>query len=189
MYEQLGVSDEQLTTWASLARFGAALAGMKVLKGEAVFPRIDIKAELPLLEQENEAELMAGQKNAAAPAHKKEAPAQKEEEPIIGIEDFQKLRLRTALVLSCEKVEKSDKLLKFRLKVGEEERTVLSGIAAHYTPEQLVGKTLVLLSNLAPRKIRGVESQGMLLCAAADDDAVLRLLTVDGSITDGAGIS
>ena len=189
MYEQLGVSDEQLTTWASLARFGAAPAGMKVLKGEAVFPRIDIKAELPLLEQENEAELMAGQKNAAAPAHKKEAPAQKEEEPIIGIEDFQKLRLRTALVLSCEKVEKSDKLLKFRLKVGEEERTVLSGIAAHYTPEQLVGKTLVLLSNLAPRKIRGVESQGMLLCAAEDDDSVLRLLTVDGSITDGAGIS
>jgi len=73
--------------------------------------------------------------------------------------------------------------------VGDEERTVLSGIAAHYRPEDLVGRQLVLLYNLAPRKIRGVESQGMLLCAASDDDSVLKLLTVDEGAPDGADIS
>ena len=66
---------------------------------------------------------------------------------------------------------------------------MLSGIAGHYSPEGLVGKTLVLLSNLAPRKIRGIESQGMLLCAAEDDDSALSLLTVEKPIRDGAGIS
>ena len=86
-------------------------------------------------------------------------------------------------------MEKSDKLLKFRLKVGDEERTVLSGIAQHYQPEALIGRTLVLLSNLAPRKIRGVESQGMLLCASEADDSILKLLTVDEGIRDGADIS
>ena len=107
-----------------------------------------------------------------------------------GVENsFQKIDLRIATVLACEKVEKSDKLLKFRLKVGGEERIVLSGIAAHYTPEDLIGKQLVLLKNLAPRKIRGIESQGMLLCAALDDDSALKLLTVDGFISDGAQIS
>ena len=185
MYRQLGIQDEQLKTWASLARFGTGPAGLKVSKGEAVFPRIDIKAELPLLERENEAELALGQP-AKDISQAEAAPA---EDPEITIQDFQKLRLRTALVLACEKVEKSDKLLKFRLKVGEEERTVLSGIANHYQPEELVGKTLVLLANLAPRKIRGVESQGMLLCAAEEDDSQLRLLTVDAPVRDGVDIS
>ena len=152
-------------------------------KGEAVFPRIDIKVDLPLLEAENEREFSSGK---AAPVQQ-EAQADPAQE--IGIGDFQKVKLRTALVISCEKVEKSDKLLKFRLKVGEEERTVLSGIAGHYSPDALVGKTLVLLSNLAPRKIRGVESQGMLLCAAEDDDSNLSLLTVEKPIRDGADIS
>ena len=80
-------------------------------------------------------------------------------------------------------------LLQFRLKVGEEERTVLSGIAEHYRPEDLIGKQVVLLSNLAPRKIRGIESHGMLLVAAQKDDSVLKLLTVDAGIPDGADIS
>ncbi|HPA61566.1 MAG TPA: methionine--tRNA ligase subunit beta, partial [Clostridia bacterium] len=111
------------------------------------------------------------------------------EEPLITIEDFQKLRLKTATVLACEKVKKSDRLLQFRLKVGEEERTVLSGIAEHYRPDDLIGKQVVLLSNLAPRKIRGIESHGMLLVAAQEDGSVLKLLTVDAGIPDGADIS
>jgi methionyl-tRNA synthetase len=184
IYAQLGVRDENLKTWASLDSFGKTPAGQRVSKGESVFPRIDIKADLPLLDAENELELTgtANSKLVDPPTEKKEA------EPI-GIQDFRKLDLRVATVLSCELVDKSDKLLKFRLKVGEEERTVLSGIAAHYKPEELIGKQLVLLKNLAPRKIRGLESQGMLLCAALDDDSSLKLLTVEGFISDGAQIS
>ena len=73
--------------------------------------------------------------------------------------------------------------------MGEEERTVLSGIAQHYAPESLVGKKVVLLKNLVPRKIRGHLSQGMVLCAATDDDSVLKVLTVDGDMEDGAQVS
>lgn len=191
IFEQLGVKQDALKTWASLAKFGGTPKGQQVSKGDAVFPRIDIKVELPLLEAENQRELDRA-KSGRVPGKTAEpvtAPAEKTAEPLAVIGDFQKIHLRTAKVLACEKVEKSDKLLKFRLKVGGEERTVLSGIAQHYQPEQLIGKTLVLLANLAPRTIRGIESQGMLLCASDEDGGVLRLLTVDGDIMDGADIS
>ncbi len=180
IYEQLGIVDDALKTWDSLAKFGKLPAGLKVQKGAAIFPRIDIKVDLPLLEEENAQAIAAG---------KAQPEPEKEPDVLATIEDFQKIKLRTAKVLACEKVEKSDKLLKFRLKVGQEERTVLSGIAQHYKPEDLIGRTLVLLANLPPRKIRGVESQGMLLCAANEDDSVLKLLTVDEGMPDGADIS
>ena len=93
--------------------------------------------------------------------------AMKDEE--IDIEDFARMDLRTATVLACEKVPKSNKLLKFRLKVGDEERTVVSGVAKYYEPEDLVGKNLVLIANLRPAKIFGIESQGMLLYAQVGD--------------------
>ena len=93
-----------------------------------------------------------------------------------------------ARVLKCEKVPKADRLLKSTLDVGGEERVVVSGIAGHYTPEEMVGRQVVLLANLAPRKIRGVESRGMLLCAADDEAGVLRLLSVDGDADAGCEI-
>ena len=107
------------------------------------------------------------------------------------IGDFEKLSFRTAKVLACKKVEKSEKLLSFTLDLGSEQRTVLSGIAKAYPdPETLVGKTLVLFANLAPRKIMGTESQGMLLSALDEQTGTLRLLTVDdaGSIAPGSEI-
>ncbi len=186
IFAQLGVSDEGIKTWESLAAFGRTPAGQRVWKGEAVFPRIDISVDLPKLEAENELELNAGK---AAPAPSGEEKKEQVSEKVIGIEDFQKIRLRVARVLGCEKVEKSDKLLRFRLSLGDEERTVLSGIAEHYRPEALVGRQLVLLSNLAPRNIRGVKSEGMLLCAGGEDGSALQLLTVDGETADGADIS
>jgi methionyl-tRNA synthetase len=178
IYAQLGLADEMLMTWESLSAFGKLPGGIQVKKEQALFPRIDIAVDLPLIEKDNEEELKKGAPKP--PAASKAAP--------IGIEDFAKLELRVAKVLACEKVPKSDKLLKFALKVGEEERTVLSGIAEHYAPETLIGKKLVLLSNLAPRKIRGHMSEGMLL-SAAGEDGTLKLLTVDGDIEDGAQIS
>ena len=107
------------------------------------------------------------------------------------IDQFEKLSFRTAKVLACKKVEKSDKLLQFSLDLGTEQRTVLSGIAKAYPdPEQMVGKTLVLFANLAPRKIMGTLSQGMLLSALDEKTGALRLLTVDDadSVAPGSEI-
>lgn len=180
IFEQLGLSDDALKSWASLRAFGALPSGIRVSKGEAVFPRVDIPKELAALEQLK----MPSEETAA------EEP-QEEVKPLISIDDFDKLDLRVATVLECEKVEKSDKLLKFRLKLAKEERTVLSGIAQHYAPEALVGKQVVLLCNLAPRKIRGIVSEGMILSAAFEESTQerLRLLQVDGEVAPGSSIS
>ena len=112
-------------------------------------------------------------------------------EGCIAFDDFEKIHLRVARVISCERVEKSEKLLKFRLSLGNEERTVLSGIAKFHTPEELIGKKLILLANLAPRKIIGIESQGVLLSAVKENEdgtETLRLLTADPIMPDGAEI-
>ncbi len=180
IYEQLGVDEDSQKSWASLEAFGGLKAGAKVKKGEAIFPRVDVKKELE--------ELTAAE---AQTQQQKEAPAEEvaPSKPTITIDDFDKLDLRVATVLNCEKLPKSDKLLKFSLQVGEETRTVLSGIAQHYQPEDLVGKQVVLLCNLAPRKIRGVESQGMILSAAEAGDKLLSLLTVERPVSHGSEIS
>lgn len=114
------------------------------------------------------------------------APAVVEEktaiEPIkenIGFEDFMKMDLRIAKVLTCEKVKKSKKLLKMTLDIGTEERTVVSGISLHYTPEEMVGKSVIYLANLAPKKLMGIESSGMVL-AASDTKGNLVVPNVEG---------
>ncbi len=102
-------------------------------------------------------------------------------------EDFAKLDLKTAQITSAEKIEGSDKLLKLFVKIGGEERTIVAGIAKSYSAEELVGKTIIVVANLAPRKLKGVESQGMLL-AAGEDVTELNLLTTDKSSIDGVKI-
>ncbi len=198
IFEQLGVADEGLRTWASLSSFGRLPAGTKVQKGEALFPRIDVKKELEALS--GQAGAKAAQPKAAEKAEKKAEKAEKpraEKKPAeipegcVTIDAFEKLSFRTAKVLACTKVEKSEKLLSFTLDLGNEQRTVLSGIAKAYPdPAVLVGKTLVLFANLAPRKIMGTLSQGMLLSALDEQTGALRLLTVDdaGSIAPGSEI-
>ena len=103
-------------------------------------------------------------------------------------DDFAKLDLRVATVIACEKVEKADKLLKLTLQVGDEERTVVSGIALHFQPEEVVGKQVLLLANLAPRKMRGIESQGMILMAE-DADGKLVFMSPSSSVAPGSGVS
>ena len=186
IFAQIGVTDDGLKTWASIKTFGGVKPGSTVHKGEALFPRIDVAKELELLEQE---------KAAAQEEKKEELPAPADEEKtvftqkdLIAFDDFEKIQLVVAKVLKCEKVPKADKLLMSTLKVGDTERVVVSGIAKFYTPEEMVGKKVVLLANLAPRKIRGVESHGMLLCAANADDSKLSLLTVDADMEDGCEI-
>ena len=191
IFAQIGVTDDALKTWDSIKVFGGVVPGSKVHKGEALFPRIDVAKELELLEAEKQAALEHAKEIAA----KDELPAPTDEEKtvftqrdLIQFEDFEKIQLVVAKVLKCEKVPKADKLLMSTLKVGNTERVVVSGIAKFYTPEEMVGKKVVLLANLAPRKIRGVESHGMLLCAANADDSKLSLLTVDSDMEDGCEI-
>ncbi|NLB90541.1 MAG: methionine--tRNA ligase subunit beta, partial [Clostridiales bacterium] len=186
IFHQLGITEEDLHTFDSLATFGQIKGGTTVKKGEAIFPRIDIKKELEFFTPGEKEEKGKDNKNKKIETKGTE---ELQDEKQITIADFDKLQLKVATVLACEKVEKSDKLLKFRLRVGSQERNVVSGIAQYYSPEELVGKKVILLANLKPAKIRGEISQGMLLSAATEGDGELKLLTVDGDIIDGADIS
>ena len=188
IFEQLGVTDPSLKTWESIQTFGGIVPGTVVHKGAPLFPRYDVKKELESLAAEREARAA----KQAAPAEKPaEAPAQPEKEEdagLITIDEVNQVKLVTAKVIACERVPKSDKLLKETLQVGEETRTVVSGIAQHYTPEEMVGKTVILVKNLTPRKMRGILSEGMLLCACDDEHNHLRLLTVDGDMPSGVEV-
>ena len=105
----------------------------------------------------------------------------------ISFEEFKKVDLRVGKVLRAEKVKGSDKLLVFEVDVGEEKRRLVAGLAEYYQPEHFVGKTVVVVVNLEPKKIRGIESQGMVL-AAVDEKGKPYLLTVDGEVKPGAKI-
>ena len=188
IWAQLGLeNDAAAQTWDALSGIGKVVYTHKVRKGEALFPRIDIEQELaslaPPAPETPEQQAPPAPEAPAAPVQQAEAVAKAE----IGIDAFDKIELRVAKVIACEKVEKADKLLRLTLKVGQEERTVVSGIAKHYAPEQMVGKKVVLLCNLAPRKMRGIVSQGMIL-AASDDAGGLNLLTIDGDLPEGSEI-
>jgi methionyl-tRNA synthetase len=103
-------------------------------------------------------------------------------------DDFAKLELKTGTVTACEKVAKADKLLKLEVDLGTEKRTIVSGIAQHYTPEEMVGKQVIVVTNLAPRKMKGIESQGMIL-TAEDSDGKLQLLKPENPVSPGSNVS
>ncbi|MCJ7497061.1 MAG: methionine--tRNA ligase subunit beta, partial [candidate division Zixibacteria bacterium] len=118
---------------------------------------------------------------------KSEVISEKEEKMEISIEDFAKLDIRVAKVLEVERVEGAKKLLKLKIEFGDEKREVVAGIAEYYKPEELIGKEIILLANLKPARIRGIESKGMLL--AAQDGENLTILTIDKKVKPGAKIS
>ncbi|EGT3599328.1 methionine--tRNA ligase [Clostridium perfringens] len=156
----------KVTTWESLKEFNGTVAGDKVVKGDVIFPRIDVEEKLAELE-------------ALKPAPVKPANEELVKNPIkeeITIDDFDKIDLRVVKVLECEPVKKAKKLLKLKVDLGGEERQVISGIAQYYKPEELVGKYVVLVANLKPVKLRGELSQGMILAAAPSDDSELLLV-------------
>lgn len=163
--QQLGCDFSQ-SKWSDATNWGMLAPGSQMQKGEPLFPRID-----PTVLEE---------KTTTASAFK----------PEISYDDFDKLDLRVALVKDCKVVPKADKLLQFTLDVGGEERTVLSGIRMHYShPSDLIGRKVVLLANLAPKKIRGIISHGMILSAATEDDSALEALQILRDIPAGSGIS
>ncbi len=190
IYAQLGVSDPEQTTWASVQKFGAIKPGTVVKKGPALFPRVDVKKELESIAAEREAEAAKLEKKAAKAEAKAEKKQEKQAEKaeIASFDDFMKIKLIAAKVIACEKVAKSDKLLKETLDVGNgQTKTVCSGIAKYYAPEEMVGKTVVMVANFAPRKMAGEISEGMLLCAENADGSV-KLLTVEGDVAPGSEI-
>lgn len=172
IWQQLGIC-EGCRSWESAREWGK-LGRNPVQPGEVIFPRIDLEKELKELEK------------TAAPAEKKNLPELK---PQVVIDDFAKLDLRVGKVIACEKVEKSDKLLKLQIDIGLETRQVVSGIAKYYTPEEMVGKKVILIANLKPAKLMGIESQGMILAASDKEENRLVLTTVDGDIPVGSPVS
>ena len=172
----------KVTTWESLKEFNGTVAGDKVVKGDVIFPRIDVEEKL--------AELEALKPAPVKPAPVKPANEELVKNPIkeeITIDDFDKIDLRVVKVLECEPVKKAKKLLKLKVDLGGEERQVISGIAQYYKPEELVGKYVVLVANLKPVKLRGELSQGMILAAAPSDDSEL-LLVNPGEMLTGSQV-
>ncbi len=195
IWNQLGIAGNSgILDWDSSKVWGKYLGGTKVNKGDVIFPRIDIKKELEELEKmadnntaskSEDAKADAGKaedKKASKPDDKKDAG----ESGYITIDDFAKVDLRVAKVLEAEKVEGADKLLKLKLEMGDEIRQVVSGIAKHYSPAEMVGKYVILVANLKPVKLRGIESQGMIL--AASDDKSLVLAALDKEIGSGSKV-
>lgn len=183
IWVQLGIEEGPLTTWDSVLSFGLLNPGTRLVKGEPLFPRLDAEAEIAYITQA----MTGGKPAAAAPAEAPKPAAEEpaaEQAPEISIDDFFKVELRVAQVLACEPVKGADKLLKLQLDLGSERRQVVSGIAKYYTPEQMVGRKVICVTNLKPVKLRGELSQGMIL--AASKDGQLTLATVAEDIPAGS---
>jgi methionyl-tRNA synthetase len=170
-FAQIG-ADGEARSWEKACEYGVLPAEVEVHKGETLFPRIDMAKMLTELEQAE-----------------KPAPKTKPVLPDVTIDEFARCDMRVCKVLSCEAVKKSEKLLKFQLDDGSgTPRQILSGIHKFYEPEQLVGKTVVAILNLPPRKMMGQESNGMLLSAVREVDGKeeLHLMILDDSVPVGA---
>lgn len=174
IWTQLGIDEGQGTTWEDTFDFGRIPTGIKVSRKEVLFPRLDVDEEVKALEKMGESQ------------EEQEDEVIIEPKEQITIDDFSKLELRVAKVLKAEKHPDADRLLVLQLQVGNEIRQVVSGIAEYYKPEQLEGKSLILVANLKPVKLRGIESHGMILAAYNDKELVLG--TIDRDIASGTEI-
>lgn len=191
MWKQLGIEQGELTTWESTKRFGQLPGGTKVSKGSPLFPRLDTAEEAAYIAVEmgggTQPEQPADTTEAAGTASAQQSAASQPEaegKEEIAIDDFAKVELRVAQVIAAEPVHKADKLLKLQLDLGYEQRQVVSGIAKFYTPEQMVGRKVICVTNLKPVKLRGEWSQGMILAASHGD--MLTLATVPEEMPNGA---
>ena len=195
MSRQLGLHiDFSTPILAKPMAWGDLTPGIEVVKGKSLFPRIDpakiskqgvtVSTESTPASSPKEA---TGQALSKSPSSPGDALASPEAENQISIEDFQKVQLKVAKVLTAERVPKSNKLLRLQVDLGSEQRQIVAGIGKTYAPEDLVGKTIVVVANLKPAKLMGVESQGMVLAAGGKD--VLGLVTLlDGEIDPGTQV-
>lgn len=178
IWDVLGLDDPALRTWESSRTFGL-FSSRGVRKTEPIFPRLDMDKEIEKL-------------NAMLPVESEKTDDAEPDEivetkPLIEFDDFSKIDLRVGTIKACEQVKKSDRLLCSQVDMGSETRQIVSGIAGSYQPEDLIGRQVIVVANLKPRAIRGVESNGMLLCA--ETDTGYRLLTVDEIVANGSEVS
>lgn len=189
IFAQLGIVDPALTTFTSIETFGGLPKNLTVQKGAALFPRIDKEKELTALEQlfaKGEASETATPTETASPQQVPESVVVPPKAEIL-FDDFAKLELKIGTILACEPVKKSDRLLKSQIQIGDEVRQVVSGIAEHFAPAGMVGKQVVVVTNLKPVKLRGEISQGMIL-AASNDAGELDIVTLHKPM-NGATVS
>jgi len=183
IYRRLGYSEEEWhQSHYKQIKWGELDKGRKVIKEKPIYPRLDPdKTERVIKMKEPEASSEARQEKKT----EKKAP---EGVSLIGFDEFKQVDLRIARIVKAEKIPKANKLLKLQLDIGEEQkRQIVAGISKLYEPEELEGKTIVVVANLKPAKLMGIKSNGMLL--AAKDEKNMRLLTVDGDIEPGSKIS
>ena len=174
---------KDVLTWETLAKGDILQPGHKLNKAELLFTKVEdevIDAQLQRLENIRKENAERAAKEQPKPA----AAPQKEE---CAFEDFEKMDIRTATVLEAERVPKTEKLLKLTIDTGIDTRVIVSGIAEYYTPEQMIGKQICILANLAPRKIRGIESKGMILMAKEPDGA-MRVVSPEERLANGANV-
>jgi methionyl-tRNA synthetase len=175
-----------LLTWESVQSFGAYPEGVTVSRCEPLFPRIELKKEDKAEKSEQKNKPAKDDKKAKAASSEVASSQEELPEGLITIDDFAKVELKVAEVVDCKPHPDADRLLVLKLKVGQEERQVVSGIAKYYQPDDLIGKTVILVANLKPVELRGVTSNGMIL--AATKGKKLSLVTVDG-IPSGGKVS
>lgn len=181
MAKQLGILSHVDEAQWDATNWGGLIAGTTVKGGDPIYPRIDMEEYFEKKEKEDKKQSKEKKKS------KKKAD-KKDGKDMISFDEFQKLDLRVAKVLEAEKIEGSNKLLKVQVEVGDEERQLVAGIAKHYTPEELVGKKVVMVYNLKPAKIFGVKSNGMILAASTDDDDILAVTTPDKDLPTGSKV-
>jgi methionyl-tRNA synthetase len=177
IFQQLGLVNESEQTWESLLNFGAIKAGTRTVKGEPIFPRLELQEEVDYIK---------GQMQGTVPPAVTEAAEVKPEVEEITIDDFMKVDLRVAQVTHAEPIKKANKLLKLQLDLGYEKRQVVSGIAEFYKPEDLVGRKVICVTNLKPVTLRGELSEGMIL--AGSKDGSLSLATIAESLPLGSKV-
>lgn len=182
--EQLGLDDKFLA-WETIETFGNTIpANIKVVeKGIPIFPRLESEVEIEYIREEMRGSVKTPQVEETKDEQK--AP-DIPEIPEITIDDFMKVDLRVATVTACENVPKADKLLKLQVDLGYEQRQVVSGIAKFYSPDELIGQKVIVVTNLKPVKLRGELSQGMIL--AGEKDGILKLASVDPKLENGAKV-
>lgn len=185
IFNKLGITTDELKSYEN-AVYMSTNAGVVVNKGEALFARIDVKKETAIIDGESNEKVEP--KKEAKIESKPEVKAEANADGLISIEDFDKVELKIGLVLESVAVEGSDKLLKNTIKIGDEVRTIVSGIKKFYAPGELVGKKVLVVTNLKPIKLKGILSNGMVLCAVEGKDEKLSVLTLDKDVVEGSTV-
>ena len=183
IFAQLGIENEASKVWDSLTKFDTLAEKTKVVeKGTPIFPRLEVEVEVEYIKDQ----MSQSVKPTTEEPKKEEKIEEIETTPLIGIDDFMKVEIKVGEIKECKQHPKADRLLVSQIDLGSEVRQIVSGIAEHYQPEQLVGRKVLVVTNLKPVKLRGELSEGMVL--AASNDGVLTLPTIIDELPNGSKV-